>query len=536
MNAAHKCESDYIVVGGGTAGCILAARLSENPKTKVILIEAGPPDSNLKIHIPIGFSRLLKDQRLNWCFSTEPQDELDGRRIDWPRGKVLGGSSSINGMIWVRGDTRDFDDWAAITEDERWAWKNVQKHFKKLEAGTDNTDHRIGRSGRISLTPIRVHNEAVDAFLAAAVENGLPYRTDLTISDRIGTGPYLSTIYNGQRVSSARAYLKDARTRRNLRILTHMTVSKVKFNEDNVATGVRATSGRTSFQLTCRQGVILAAGVIGSPHILMLSGIGPTDQLKKHGIPVRLHSGEVGQNLRDHFGVRIINRIKPQITVNSDFRRPWRLAHHLLHYVVRRAGPLSVGGAYAGAFFSTQDGTRPTMQIHFLPLSTQGPKWNFHPFSAVTCNVSQLRPKSKGYLTLASPDPATSPFLDPRYLSDQEDQQDLVSGVRIVRNLIKNRPFVERMESEEFLPGRNVRTDDEILDYIRSMGTTVFHPVGTCRMGADPSAVVSPEGQVLGVRKLWIADASIMPTITSGNTNAATAMIAEQVSDFVRGI
>jgi len=536
MNATHEHESDYIVVGGGTAGCILAARLSEDPRTKVTLIEAGPRDSSPKVHVPIGFSRLLNDRALNWCLKTEPQDQLHGRRIDWPRGKVLGGSSSINGMIWVRGDDRDFDDWASIIEDDRWSWKNVQRHFEKLEAGDDAMDDRIGRSGKIGLESTEVRNGAVDAFLSAAKENGLPHLTDLGISDRVGAGPYLLTRRNGRRVSSAGAYLKEARTRENLRILTRATVSQVLFDDGNVATGVRARHRGASIDLKCRRGVILAAGAIGSPHLLMLSGIGPAAQLRKHGIPVRLDASEVGQNLRDHYGVRVVTRIKPQITINSDFRRPWRLARYVLQYALHRTGPLSVGGAYAGAFFSPEAAVRPSMQALFLPLSMKGPGWNFHPFSAVTCNVYQLRPKSVGALTLASPDPSAAPLLDPNYLSAPEDRAALVSGVRSVRDLLSSPAFVGAMESREFLPGPDVRTDDEILDFARSMGSTVFHPVGTCRMGADPGAVVSPEGQVRGTRNLWVGDASIMPTIPSGNTNAASAMIAEQLSEFVRGI
>lgn len=535
MTALHEYESDYIVVGGGTAGCIIAARLSEDPNTKVALVEAGPRDLSPKIHVPIGFSRLLNDRALNWCLKTEPQDQLNGRRIDWPRGKVLGGSGSINGMIWVRGDSRDFDDWALLAEDDRWSWKNVQRHFEELEAANGDIDNRIGRSGKISLTLSNVANGAVNAFLAAANNNGLPQRTDLAISDRVGAGPYLLTTRHGRRISSARAYLNDVRRRRNLRVLTRMKVSRVLFEDGNVAKGIMVRDRGNSVVLKCRRGVILAAGAVGSPHLLMLSGIGPAAHLREYGIPVLVDAREVGQNLSDHFGVRIITRITPPISVNSDFRRPWRLAGYVLQYALLRTGPLSVGGAYAGAFFSPEAAARPTMQAHFLPLSMKGAGWNFHPFSAVTCNVSQLRPSSKGELTLASPDPFAAPLLNPKYLSAPEDREAMVAGVRSVRALFQDPAFATPMASQEFLPGPDIQTDDEILDYVRSMGSTVFHPVGTCRMGTDVGAVVTSEGQVRGTQKLWVADASVMPTIPSGNTNAATAMIAEQFSEFMRG-
>ena len=535
MSANDIPDADYVIVGAGTAGCILAARLSEKTDTRVILIEAGPSDWNPLLHIPIGFSKLLYNRTLNWRYETCQQDQLCDRSIYWPRGKVLGGSSSINGMIWVRGDNVDFDDWARLTKDPRWSWNSVQPYFKKLEAASAREDERLGRSGKIALATTDVRNKAVDAFIAAGEERGLPRRTGMAISDRMGVGHYLTTTKNGRRISSSRAYLKDASRRDNLIILTGTRVSSVLFDDNNVAVGVRAHRGRSAFDIHSRGGVVLAAGAINSPQLLMLSGIGQSAQLKKHGIPVRRDASEVGRNLRDHLGVRVMTRIRPPITVNSDFLRPWRLIGYGLQYALARKGPLTMGGAYAGAFFSPETDSRPTMQVHFLPLTMKGCGWNLHKFSAVTANVCKLRPKSVGEITLTSNNHRDAPKIDPNYLSDPVDQASMVSGVRYVRDIFNSRAFAGPMEPQEFAPGPDIRSEGEILDYVRGNSSTVFHPVGTCRMGDDSVSVVTPEGRVRGANKLWIADASIMPTIPSGNTNAATAMIAERVSDFIRG-
>jgi choline dehydrogenase len=535
MGADDILDADYVIVGAGTAGCIIAARLSEITETKVILIEAGPNDWNPLIHIPIGFSKLLCSRTLNWRYKTRPQCFLNDRRIYWPRGKVLGGSSSINGMIWVRGDETDFNDWARLTKDPRWSWSSVQSQFHKLEAATEDEDERLGRFGQISLATTDVRNEAVDAFIAAGEERGLPRRPGLAISDRAAIGHYLITTENGRRISSSRAYLKCASRRENLKTLIGTRVSKVLFDDNNVAVGVRAHRGRRVFDIHSRRGVVLAAGAVNSPQLLMLSGIGQSAQLKRHGIPVRWNASEVGRNLRDHLGVRVMTRIKPPVTVNSDFRRLWRLVGYGLQYALTRKGPLTMGGAYAGAFISTDENPRPTIQLHFLPLTMRGPGWDFHSFSAVTANVCMLRPKSAGEITLASNDHRDAPHIDPNYLSDPEDRATLVSGLRYVRGLFNSPAFARPMEPHEFAPGPDIKNDGEILSYICDNSSTVFHPVGTCRMGADSVSVVSPDGRVRGTHGLWLADASIMPTIPSGNTNAATAMIAEQISDFIRG-
>ncbi len=534
MPCSDELEADYVVVGGGTAGCILASRLSERADTRIVLIEAGPRDWNPKIHIPIGFSRLLNDGSVNWCYETEPQEQLNGRRIPWPRGKVIGGSSSINGMVWVRGDPEDFDEWSRLTGDPSWSWDGVKPYFTKLEAAPEDQDARLGRSGVFPLETTHIRNPAVEAFLAACKERGLPSCAGLAISDRSSSGHYLTTTYKGLRVSSAKAYLRPARHRSNLRIVSGTHVSSILFDDHNVANGVRICRGGNRAEIRARHGVVLAAGVINSPQLLMLSGIGPAEQLKEHGLPVRKNLGEVGRNLCDHFGVRVVPRIEPPVSVNSDFRRPWRFLVYALQYAVLREGPLTMGGAHAGAFFAPCGDSRPTMQVNFLPLSVKGSGWNFHSFSAVTANVCQLRPASKGQVTLRSTDPRDAPAMDPDYLGEPADREAMISGVRFVKSLLQDPAFRGPMGAREFMPDPDIRSDHDILEFMRRNGSTVFHPVGTCRMGADPGSVVTSKGTVRGTQRLWVADASIMPSIPSGNTNAATAMIAERLSECIR--
>lgn len=536
MNTVNDSEADYVVVGGGTAGSIVAARLSEQADTKVILLEAGPRDWSPKIHIPVWFSRLLIDRSVNWCYETEPQQFLDDRRIAWPRGKVVGGSSSINGLIWVRGDPGDFDEWSRATGDANWAWRAVQPYFQRLEAASGDCDSRLGRSGAIPLEMPSVRNPAVEAFIAAGLERGLPRRDGLVIADTCGIGRFLTTTRNGLRVSSAKAYLHPARHRANLRVLSGAHVSEILFDDWRTAIGVRATLKGRATVVRASRGVVLSAGTINSPQLLMLSGIGPSAHLREHGLQVRLDVPEVGRNLRDHFGVRIVTRIAPPVSVNSDFRRPWRLLAYALQFALFRHGPLTMGGAHAGAFLAPCGSSRPTIQVNFLPLSIKGRGWDFHPFSAVTANVCQMRPSSKGRITLRSADPLAAPAMDPNYLGEESDKETMKSAIRTVREFLRDRAFCEPMGAKEYLPGAEVQSDQELIDYMRQNGSTVFHPVGTCRMGADGASVVTSNGAVRGTDRLWIADASIMPTIPSCNTNAATAMIAERIAECIRDI
>ena len=526
-------EVDVIVVGAGTAGCVLAARLSENPDLRVLVVEAGRADRNPWIHIPAGFSRLLDDAGLNWCYETESQSDLAGRTVRWPRGKVVGGSGAINGMVWVRGAPHDYDRWAATVGDPGWSWTEAEALFRSCESAPGDADARLGRDGTMPLARPRHDHPLVRAFIEAGVAAGLPARHDLSISDRNGVGPYLTTIRRGLRVSAAGAYLKPALRRGNLALATASTVCGVTLASGHRATGVRLTRSGTQAHVRARRGVVLAAGAVDTPRLLMLSGIGPGPDLARLGIPVAVQSPEVGRNLQDHFGVRVIAEVGRPVTINDDFRRPWRLAGHALRYAIARTGPLAVGGAYAGAFFSSDGGDRPDMQIHFLPLSSERRGWTFHRFSGVTANVCQLRPASRGRIELGSADPAAPPCIDPAYLSDERDRKAIVEGIRFTRALFRQPPLSTRYGARERMPGEPCASDAALLDYARGTGSTVFHPVGTCRMGRD-DGVVDPGFRVRGTRNLWVADASVMPHLPSGNTNAATLMLAERAARVLK--
>ena len=526
-------EVDVIIVGAGTAGCVLAARLSEDPDLGVLVVEAGRADRSPWIHIPVGFSRLLDDAGLDWCYETESQSGLAGRTVRWPRGKVVGGSSAINGMVWVRGAPHDYDRWAATVGDPAWSWTEAGALFRTCEAAPSDADARLGRDGRMPLARPRHDHPLVRAFIEAGVDAGLAERRDLSISDPVGVGPYLTTIRRGLRVSAAGAYLKPALRRDNLELATASTVHGVTLSSGNRAVGVRLERLGAPVLVRARRGVILAAGAVDTPKLLMLSGIGSGPDLARLGIPIAVESPDVGRNLQDHFGVRVIAEVARPITINDDFRRPWRLAGHALRYAVARTGPLAMGGAYAGAFFSSDGGDRPDMQIHFLPLSSERRGWTFHRFSGVTANVCQLRPASRGRIGLGSADPAAPPCIDPAYLSDERDRKAIVAGVRFTRELFRHPPLSTRYGARERLPGERRASDAALLDYARDTGSTVFHPVGTCRMGKD-DGVVDPSFRVRGTRNLWVADASVMPHLPSGNTNAATLMLAERAARVLK--
>jgi choline dehydrogenase len=524
-------NADIIIVGAGTAGCVLAARLSEDPNLRVLIVEAGPMDRNPWIHIPVGFSRLLHHKRLNWCYETVAQASLGGRQIFWPRGKTVGGSGAINGMIWVRGAPEDYNCWAEQTGDKRWSWEGVQGDFKTCEAAPSNADERLGREGSVVLAPPKPLNDLAKAFIEAGENIGLPVRSDLAISDSIGIGEYLTTVHNGVRVSAATAYLKPVLGRKNLTLMTDSLVASVELDKDKTATGIRIRHKSKDRLFGAKQGVVMSGGAINSPQLLMLSGIGDGGHLRANGIETVVHLAGVGRNLQDHYGTRMIARISEPITVNDDFRRPWRLVKHGLNYAFRRRGPMTIGGAVAGAYLSTEmENKTPDIQIHFLPLSSRGKGWSFHSFSGVTANVCQLRPRSRGHIALRSSDPESPPDINPNYLSHVWDQKTHVEGLRLTRKLFEAAPFSTRFSAREEMPGPDCMNDEELLDYARANGSTVFHPVGTCSMGQDKNAVVDTEFRVRGTNKLWVADASVIPNIPSGNTNAAVMMLAEKAS------
>jgi choline dehydrogenase len=525
--------ADIIIVGAGTAGCVLADQLSRFQHHKVLLLEAGPRDWNPWIHIPVGFSRLLHNKGVNWCFTTESQHELAERRLHWPRGRVLGGSGAINGMVWVRGQPNDYDAWAESTGDPGWAWHSVEPIFRAIEAVPNDADERLGRAGEMPLSRLPVSHPLVRAFIRAAAGQGYPQRGELSISDDEGFGEYLISTRSGIRASPATIYLKPAMKRPNLKVATLTRVLSMDFGDDRVR-AVNILVGTQRQAVYARRAIVLSAGAVGSPHLLMLSGIGPGDSLRRAGIKPHLDIPGVGGNLQDHFGVRVVGRTNKPLTVNDDFRRPWRLIGHAVRYAVTRGGPMAIGGAYAGAFYRSGENVRyPDIQLHFLPLSSQQPGWRFDAFSGFTVNVCHLRPFSRGRITLRSADPLAAPSIDPGYLSDPRDLAVLVKGLQIARRILREAPLSTEYGAIEQRPGVQVQDSEELIDYIRATGQTVYHPVGTCRMGADVESVVTPQLRVRGIRNLWIIDASIMPTIPSGNTHAAVLMLAHRGAQFV---
>lgn len=527
-------EADVIVVGAGTAGSVIAAGLSEDPSLDVLLVEAGPTDRNPWIHIPVGFSRLLQSKRLNWRYRTVPQPGLDGREIDWPRGRVVGGSGATNGMVWVRGMPGDYDRWAEDVGDPGYSWENVQQWFQACEAAPEDADSRLGRNGRIRLTRPAYDHPLAQAFKDAAIAAGFSLRPDLAISDSCGVGDYLTTVSRGIRISSASAYLRPALQRGNLRLLADATALGIEMTKRK-ASGIALRRGGRDLFARARRGVVLCGGTVNTPQLLMLSGIGDPEHLARNGIATSIPLPGVGRNLQDHFSARVIARLNTPATINDDFRRPWRLAGYAARYAVRRDGPLAVGGAYAGVFMSSSDPAgEADLQIHFLPLSTRGKGWRFHRFSGVTANVCQLRPYSRGTVRLAGPDPLTRPVIDPAYLADERDGRILAAGLRMARKIYSAPPFWTRYAAKVEMPADALESEESLIDYARRFGTTVFHPVGTCRMGKGTASVVDTSFRVKGADGLWVADASVIPFIPSGNTNAATMMLAEKAVTSLR--
>lgn len=524
-------QFDFIVVGAGSSGCVLANRLSANGRHRVLLLEAGPKDNYLWIHIPIGYGKTMFHKAYNWGFYTDPEANMKDRKIYWPRGRGLGGSSSINGLIFVRGQREDYDRWAQLGN-AGWDWSSVLPYFIKSEHNSRGASRTHGGDGPLWSSDIVEKNELMEAIIRGANELGVAKTDDFNSGDQEGVGYYQLFTHNGWRISSAVAYLKPARGRSNLRIETDAQVTGLIL-EGTRAAGARYLQNGVSREARAACEVILSAGSLQSPHLLQLSGIGPAQLLRSHGVNVVHDLPGVGQNLQDHLQFRLMYRVSKPITTNDDLRTLAGQARIGLKWLIKGTGPLGIGINQGGLFTRVLPGSQtPDIQFHFATLSAEQAGGKPHDWPGCTFSVCQLRPESRGAVNIQSADPLLPPSMRPNYLAAETDRICAVESIKYARRLAATdalKPYI----AGEYKPGAGVNSDDEILDFARGNGATIFHPTGTCKMGSDPMAVTDARLRVHGIGGLRVVDCSIMPTLVSGNTHAPAVMIAEKAADMI---
>jgi choline dehydrogenase len=531
---------DYIIIGAGSAGCMLAKRLTENPNKRVLLIEAGKSDNYIWIHIPVGYLYCIDNPRADWRFKTVAEPGLNGRSLLYPRGRVLGGCSSINGMIYMRGQASDYDSWVQATGDESWSWANALKRYKSFEDYHSPANQWHGKGGEWTVSKQRLRWPIMDKFKDAAVQAGIPASDDFNRGDNFGVGYFDVSQRNGWRLNTSKAFLKDAIKRSNLIVITEAIVSKLKIDpvtKNCYGVEYQKNGIHSEVLINANGEVILSAGAIGSVQILERSGVGSAGHLQNLGIPVIAELPGVGENLQDHLQLRMVYKVNGIKTLNTKANSLFGKFLIGLEYFLKRSGPMSMAPSQLGAFaYSSPEQKSANVEYHVQPLSLERFGEDLHSFNAFTASVCNLRPTSRGSVHISSMDPEAPPLINPNYLSTDEDRKVAAESLRLTRKIVES-PALKPFAPEEYKPGMQYQSDEELVNAAGDIGTTIFHPVGTCKMGRDddPMAVVDSKLRVRGIHQLRVVDASVMPTITSGNTAAPTMMIAQRAVELLAG-